>query len=275
MSEVLQVDWHDGVVTLTLNRPDKRNALNGELVTELSNMLRSLEDRDEARVIVIRGAGRDFCAGADLAELERIAEMGHEESVADAQRLGSLFELMRYHPRPIVAVVTGRALAGGCGLATACDLVVAHADAEFGYPEVHLGFVPAMVMAILRRKVGEGQAFDLVTSGERISAERAFELGLVQRIFAAADFEPQAAAFVQELAKRPASAVHLSKALLYELDDLGFTEGIARGAEINAVARATPECRAGVRAFLERTRGAGQATSSQTSSGQTSSGQGE
>lgn len=243
-----------GVATLTLNRPDKRNALNAALVSELSAVLTATARDEAVRVVALRGAGRDFCAGADLAELEQIADMGHDDSVADARRLGALFTQLRHHPTPVVAVVTGRALAGGCGLASACDLVLAHADAEFGYPEVHLGFVPAMVMAILRRKVGEGQAFDLVTSGDRISASRAAQLGLVQRVLGPDGFDEAVAGFLGRLAAKPSSAIRLSKALLYELDDLSLLEGIERGAQVNAEARATPECRAGVRAFLDRTR---------------------
>lgn len=253
MSVLLQA-VEGGVATLTLNRPDKRNALNAELVAALTQALAETSADERVRVVVVRGAGKDFCAGADLAELERVADMGYDESVADASRLGAVFTAMRKHPCPIVAVVQGRALAGGCGLASACDLVLADEAAEFGYPEVHLGFVPAMVMAILRRKVGEGQAFDLVATGERISAARAHDLGLVQRVFRSGDLEARVTAYVSALAAKPASALRLSKSLLYELDTMEMHAGIVRGAEVNAEARATPECRAGVRAFLERTR---------------------
>jgi methylglutaconyl-CoA hydratase len=162
---------------------------------------------------------------------------------------------MRALPKPLVAVVRGRALAGGCGLATACDLVLAHQDAELGYPEVHLGFVAAMVMAILRRRVTEGRAFDLVARGRRVSAAEARELGLVNHVFADASFEADVAAFVRDLADRPPSAVALTKRLLYELDDLSFAEGIERGAQVNVEARATQACREGVRRFLDRGRG--------------------
>ena len=237
----------EGVVTLTLNRPEKRNAMNGELVEELTEGLARARDDDDARVVALRGAGKDFCSGADLAELEKIADMGREESIADAMRMGELFVAMREHPLPIVAVVTGRALAGGCGLATACDLVVAHEEAQMGYPEVHLGFVPAMVMAILRRKLGESRAFDLVTGGHRI--------GLVNRVLPDQGFEDAVAELLSGLASKPASALRLTKGLLYDLDDLGFEEGIRRGAEVNAEARRSPECREGVRRFLERARG--------------------
>jgi methylglutaconyl-CoA hydratase len=253
--EVLRVELADGVATLTLNRPDKRNALNGALVDSLHDAVGEIAAESEVRVVALRGAGTDFCAGADLAELERIAEMGAEESLADAQRLGDLFVALRTLDRPVVAVVQGRALAGGAGLATACDLVVAHEDARFGYPEVHLGFVPAMVMTILRRKLGEGRAFELVARGRRVGAEEARALGLVNQVFTADGFEASVADYLAEYAALPPSALTLTKRLLYGLDGMSFEEGIARGAELNAVARSTRACREGVRRFLEGHRG--------------------
>ena len=155
----------DGVATLLLNRPEKRNALNSALVEALLAALARTATDPAVRVVAIRGAGSDFCAGIDLEELERMSGLSEADNLADARRLGGLFIALRRHPRPVVAVVRGRALAGGAGLATACDLVLAHEQAEFGYPEVQLGFVPAIVMAILRRKVPEAAAFELATRG--------------------------------------------------------------------------------------------------------------
>lgn len=248
---VLDYTVDGGVATLLMNRPEKRNALNGALVQALGAGLERAA-ADTVRVVLIRGAGTDFCSGADLAELERIGEMGPEASLRDASVLGRLFVAMRRHPKPIVAAVRGRALAGGAGLATACDLVLCSEEAQLGYPEVHLGFVPAMVMAILRRKLGESRAFELVTLGARIPAQRALELGLVNRVFPSASFDEEVASFVAELAKRPTSAVELSKRLLYGLDGVAFEDGIARGAEVNALARLSEACREGVRRFLDR-----------------------
>ena len=250
--EVLRAEEEGGVLTLRLNRPEKRNALNGALVEALAEVLQDAESRSEVRVIVLRGEGPDFCAGADLAELKGITALGDEASLADARRLGSLLLQMRRHPRPIVAAVHGRALAGGCGLATACDVILASEDAEFGYPEVHLGFVPAMVMAILRRKLTEGRAFELVTLGNRISAAEALRMGLVNRVFPSGDFSRGVEDWVKELAKRPPEAVTLTKNLLYELADLSVERGIERGAEVNVEARNTEACREGVKAFLAR-----------------------
>jgi methylglutaconyl-CoA hydratase len=254
LSEVLDYAVEAGVATLLLNRPDKKNALNGELVAALDAALAGAAADPEVRVIAVRGAGDDFCAGADLAELARIQELGPEESLADAQRLGDLLVHLRRAPKPVVAVVQGRALAGGAGLATACDLVVAREDAELGYPEVHLGFVPAMVMAILRRKVGEGRAFELVVRGDRISAAEAERIGLINRVFPVETFDEAVSGYLESIAARPASAVSLSKRLLYGMDGVAFEDSIARGAEINAIARLTEACREGVRRFLQRSR---------------------
>lgn len=252
---VLLYAVEEAVATLTLNRPDKRNALNGALIQALTDALDRAERDGDVRVIALRGAGEDFCSGADLAEMERISSMGFEENVEDARSLGELFRRMRAHPKPVVAVVHGRALAGGCGLASACDLVLARDDSEFGYPEVWLGFVPALVMTILRRKVGEGQAFDLVAQGERFGAEEARDLGLVNRVYPADGFRAAADRYLERLAGKPASAVTMTKRLLYELDDLDFDGGLERAARVNAEARMTDACRAGVRRFLDKPSG--------------------
>jgi methylglutaconyl-CoA hydratase len=250
----LRVERSDGVATLTLDRPEKRNALDAALIEALAEAVRDTAVDPAVRVVVLRGAGPDFCSGADLAELGRMADLSEKENLTDARRMGDLFVGLRQHPRPVVAVVQGRALAGGCGLATACDLVLAHEGAWFGYPEVHLGFVPAMVMALLRRKVSEGRAFELVARGHRIAAHEAERLGLVNRVLPAEGFDEAVDAYVADLAARPPSAVQLIKALLYELDGLDVADGVARGAEVNVEARMSEACREGVRRFLERGR---------------------
>jgi len=252
---VLLYAVEEGIATLTLNRPDKRNALNVALVQALKERLAEAADDPAVRVVAIKGAGKDFCSGADLAELEKLSAMSPEENLEDARSLGQLFKQMRDHPRPIVALVKGRALAGGCGLASACDIVLVRDDAEFGYPEVHLGFVPALVMTILRRKMGEGQAFDLVVQGNRFSATEAARLGLATRVFEAFTFRADAEDYLAALAAKPVSAVTLTKSLLYELDGLDFDAGLERAAEVNAEARMTDACRDGVRRFLDKSGG--------------------
>lgn len=258
MSGAERVLWHldQGVLTLTLNRPDKRNALDADTVAELRSALARAAADDGARVILLRGAGSDFCAGADLSAMERIAESADPlANLGDARALGDLFIEMRRHPDPIIAVVHGHALAGGAGLATACDLVLAAEDAVFGYPEIHLGFVPAMVMALLRRAVGEKVAFELVARGERFDSATAHRLGLVNGVHPPGALEEEARAYAADLAGRSASALTLSKRLLYGMDAMSFEEAIARGAEVNVLARLTPDTRDGVRRFLEKRRG--------------------
>ncbi|HEV8040173.1 MAG TPA: enoyl-CoA hydratase/isomerase family protein, partial [Bryobacteraceae bacterium] len=159
-----------GIARITLNRPEKRNALNAGLIETLKDALtRSARDAD-VKVVVISGAGSDFCSGADLSGLDHTADAGVMSHLETARAMADVFLAMRHHPHPIVATVRGRALAGGCGLATACDLVIANESAQFGYPEVKIGFVPAMVMAILRRSVSEKRAFELIATGEIITA---------------------------------------------------------------------------------------------------------
>ena len=254
-TDILKMSEDGGILTLLLNRPEKRNALNGALVGSLAAALEGARDREAIRVILLRGAGPDFCSGADLEELEGMLDQSQDAGLEDARRLGALLLAMRQHPKPIVAVVQGRALAGGCGLATACDLVLAHEDAQLGYPEVHLGFVPAMVMAILRRKLTEGRAFELVALGRRISAEEAHRIGLVNRVIPGEGFEGRVSELAVEMANKPASALALTKALLYEQADLSVADGIERGAWVNVEARRTDACRDGVRSFLSGRKG--------------------
>jgi methylglutaconyl-CoA hydratase len=241
------------VATVTLNRPDKRNALNAATVDGLKAALAELAGESAVAVIVLTGAGADFCAGADLAQLESIAAgTDGMDNLRDAQSLGDLFVRMRDLPKPVIAAVRGHALAGGAGLAAACDIVLAEESATFGFPEVHLGFVPAMVMALLRRSVGEKRAFEVVARGERFDAAEAYRLGLVTRVLSADGFADAVSSYAAELASRSASALALTKRLFYGLDGAPFDEAIARGAEVNALARGTADCRAGVRRFLDR-----------------------
>lgn len=242
----------DGIARITLNRPDKRNALDGELINELKHAMASSAGDTQCRVVLLSGAGTDFCSGADLAALEKTAQNGVLENMADARSTSDLFLMMRNHPRPIVAAVHGRALAGGCGIASACDIILASASAQFGYPEVNIGFVPAMVMAILRRSISEKAAVELVLTGETMSAARAHELGLVHRVFADEQFAAEAGAYASRLAAKSASALMLSKRLLYNMDSVSFEAALEAGVEINALARMTDDCRRGVERFLKK-----------------------
>src|SRR6185369_17294747 len=161
MSEII-VETENSIAEITLNRPEKRNALNDALINSLKNALSDANKDENLQAIVIKGAGKDFCSGADLSALQKIAESDVLENLWDAENLMELFSMIRKIKIPVIAAVKGRALAGGCGLATACDIVLASESARFGYPEVKIGFVPAMVMAILRRNLSEKKSFELI-----------------------------------------------------------------------------------------------------------------
>ena len=240
------------IFRITLNRPQKRNALDRDSILRIRTLLAEARQDESARVILLSGEGKDFCSGADLSELQRIRDAGTLENFEDARILGELFQEMRRHPLPIIAAVRGRALAGGCGLATACDLVLASQDAQFGYPEVNIGFVPAMVMAILRRSIGEKQAFDLLTTGRIVNAQEALALGIVNAVYPDDAFASAVEDYASRMAARPASAVQLTKRLLYHMDGMGFDAAIDSGAQMNAIARMTADCRKGIDRFLKK-----------------------
>lgn len=251
-AETVLFEARDGVAHVTMNRPAKRNALNEEIVSGLKACLRRANADESTRCIVLRGAGSDFCAGADLSALQKIAQASVAENLEDAQSLAELFLLIRDLNVPVIAAVRGRALAGGGGLALACDIVVAERDARFGFPEVKIGFVPAMVMAILRRSASEKKAFELIATGVEISAAEAAQFGLVNHVFDRDVFDSELETLAQRLAKMSRSALSLSKKLFYSTDGVAFPDGLAAGVEINATARMTKDCRAGVARFLEK-----------------------
>ena len=249
MSEILTA-VETAIFTITLNRPEKRNALNDGLIKDLKNALRQADKNETLRAIVIRGAGKDFCSGADLSALQKISESDVLENHDDADNLRELFSLIRKVKIPVIAAVHGRALAGGCGLATACDLVLAANTARFGYPEVKIGFVPAMVMAILRRNISEKRAFAMITQGFEFSATEAENIGIVNSIFTEANFEENVKEYVSVYERVSRSAVMMSKKLLYQMDGMGFGDSMEAGAETNAAARMTEDCKNGIAKFL-------------------------
>jgi len=252
MSDRVLVTLQGGVLTGTLNRPEKRNAIDGAMIDGLYGLFDRADVDTEVRVVALRGAGVDFCAGMDLGELLASADDSMEQNRDAALRFGGLFVRMRSLPKMTVAVVHGRALAGGCGLAGACDLVLAAESARFGYPEVQRGFVPAIVLNMLKRAVGEKLAFDLATTGRTLTADEAAAIGLVSRTYEDADFEEQTADVLRTVAGISASSLALTKRLFYQLDGVPFEQGIALSADVNATSRATPDFRAGLREFVRK-----------------------
>jgi len=252
VSDRVLVQVAGGVLTATLNRADKRNAIDTAMIDALLAALERADLDAGVRVVAVRGAGRDFCAGMDLNELLASADHTLELNRQAALHFAQVFLRMRRLPKPIVALVQGRALAGGCGLATACDLILATKSAQFGYPEVQRGFVPAIVMTMLRRAVGEKIAFDLAATGRLMDGTEAAAVGLASRVYDDADFEEQAEEVLRVLAETSPSALAFTKQQFYQLDELSFEDGLRLGADVNAVSRSTPDFRAALSAFLKK-----------------------
>lgn len=243
-----------GVARLTLNRPEKRNALNAELISGIERALSQAAGDPAVRVILIDGAGQDFCAGLDLLALDAGGDSGPLEHLASARRLADVLLAIRRHPRPVIAAVHGRALGGGAGIATACDLIVAAESAAIGYPEVNLGFVPAMVAALLQRTVTEKRTFELLVAGETVGALEAKNIGLINQVFPNADFEGRVTSYAQNLAAKSASALSLTKQLLYHTGGLTLEQAVDAGVVMNAISRSTEDAKRGFAAFAKKRR---------------------
>ena len=252
MNTFQQIIYHseNSTAYITLNRPEKRNALGEILIQELKQALTQAESDKTVRVIVIRAAGKDFCAGADLAHLEKISQASMLENIEDAAQLAELFLQIRRISKPVIAAVHGRALAGGAGLASACDLIVATRSAQFAYTETRIGFVPALVSVIARRNLSEKIAFEWLTSARSISAEEALQAGFINRVCDENNLSEEIEKMASQYLQVSASAVALTKRLLYQTDALSFEQSIKAAIDVNAIARMTEDCQQGISKFL-------------------------
>lgn len=249
---LILTDAQGPVRILTLNRPEVRNALSAELRRELAAALAAAAQDDAVRAIVLTGAGDAFCAGLDLHELETIAERSAEENRADSRAFADLLLAMVTLPKPLVAAVNGPAVAGGAGLATACDLAVMDREARIGYSEARIGFVAALVSVLLVRQVGERRARDLLLSARLVSAEEAAAMGLVNDVVAPGQALAAAVDRAGALARNAPGSLAMTKALLTSVGSLGLEDGLRFAVEVNALARASDDLHEGVRAFLEK-----------------------
>lgn len=243
----------DRVARITLNRPDKRNALNPEVVRALKTALTNAEADTNVKVVLLDAAGDAFCAGADLDHLQKLQQNSFTENKADSQELRLLFQQVHELKKVVVAQVQGPALAGGCGLATVCDFVFASEKATFGYTEVKIGFIPAIVMVFLVKKIGDQRARALLLGGQPVTAAEAQALGLVFRVTATATLHEETWRWVQALVQNNSGeAMERTKKMLATLQDLPLAQALDDAVEQNAQARATRDCQAGISAFLEK-----------------------
>ncbi|HYV75530.1 MAG TPA: enoyl-CoA hydratase-related protein [Candidatus Binatia bacterium] len=239
------------VATLTLNRPDKRNAISYDLIEELHHALDEVH-KSESHILILTGAGSAFCSGMDLDNLREITRHTEEENLADSGRLAHMFRVLYDFPKVTIAAVNGVALAGGCGLATLCDFTLAAPEAKFGYTEVRIGFVPAIVSTFLLRQVGEKHARDLLLTGRIISAEEAFRLGLVNEVVSGENLMDRARELATTLVANSPASLLATKRLLRTYSHLELDHQIAAAVDENARIRTTHDFREGISAFLEK-----------------------
>lgn len=250
----VKLDFDPPSACITLNRPQVRNALSPELVAHFHTALDQVQERDDVAALIITGEGTAFCAGADLKVLREIAAQSVEQARQDSQDLMNFFRRVYEFPKPVIAAVNGPAMAGGCGLASVCDIVLAAEDAVFGYPEVRVGFVPALVAVFLVRICGEKKARELLLTGRLFSAQEAQEMGLVNHVVAKESLLEKAQELAREIAPNSPTAVRLTKELMKDLPGLSLEKGLIAALQLNTLIRTTEDFKEGVSSFLEKRR---------------------
>lgn len=238
---------------ISLNRPEKRNALSFEMVTELKGAFTNAEHDENCKVIVLKAEGKVFCAGADLAYLQQLQNNTYNENLADSTHLMELFLQIYKCSKVVIAQVHGHAIAGGCGLATVCDFSFTVPEAKFGYTEVKIGFIPAIVKVFLIRKIGEGKSKELLLSGDLIDAERALQFGLVNKIYPTNELEEQVNKFASNLCEtNSAQSMAFTKKMIADVQSMDLKTGLEFAAKMNATARASEDCKKGISSFLNK-----------------------
>ncbi len=238
---------------ITLNRPEKRNALSHELVSELKDAFQTAENDEQVKVVILKANGEAFCAGADLAYLQQLQSFTHEENLADSNHLKELFLQIYTLKKIVIAQVQGHALAGGCGLATVCDFVFAVPEAKFGYTEVKIGFIPAIVMVFLLRKIGEAKGKQILLTGDLVTADEAVQVGLVSKVTTANEIENHVESFAQRLIETNSQhAMMLTKKMIADVQSMTLEEALTFASKMNATARESDDCKKGIDAFLSK-----------------------
>ncbi len=251
--EYITYHTKDRIGYITINRPEKRNALSDELVEELKVSFTRAENDDTVKVVVLQARGEVFCSGADLAFLKEMQEFSYEQNLADSHHLKELFYQIYTLNKVVIASVQGHAIAGGCGLATVCDFSFAVPHAQFGYTEVRIGFVPAIVMVFLIRKIGEGKARQLLLQGDTLTAEQAKQFRMVNAIVPAEKLDDEVYAFAQKLIRsNSATSMMMTKKMIAQVQAMSVEDALNYAAEMNAKARGSEDCKKGITSFLNK-----------------------
>jgi len=241
------------IATITLNRPEKRNALNAEMVTQIKHALLQAKNDKEVKLILIKANGESFCAGADLAYLQQLQANSYEENIADSTHLMEMFEMIYNMPKVVISIVEGAALAGGCGLASVCDFCIATDESTFGYTEVKIGFIPAIVKVFLLRKLGETKTKELLLTGNIISAEEAAKIGLINTSLPKAELENYIQKLTYKLLNNSSEqSMGLIKEMISNIPSMSVKEALEYAVKMNANARASDDCKKGISAFLNK-----------------------
>jgi len=251
MYETLTLEFRGQLATLTLNRPDKRNAISGRMISELQSALDEIEHR-HTRVAIVTGSGKSFCAGMDLEMLSAIATQSAAENMEDSRRMAKMFRRVWSFSKPLIAAVNGAALAGGCGIATLCDFTLAVPEAKFGYTEVKIGFLPAIVSVFLTRQIGDKHARDLLLTGRLVTAEEAAKLGLISEIVPAERLMERAGELADTLIAASPVSLTRAKRLLTSAAQASVDADLERAILENARIRCTADFREGLASFLEK-----------------------
>jgi methylglutaconyl-CoA hydratase len=255
MNSVVLSHVSDRIGYIKLNNPEKRNAMSPALISGLKEAFLSMESNEDVKVVLLSASGKAFCAGADLAYLQQMQGFTYEENLEDSRSLKELFELIYNFPKVVIAAVQGHALAGGCGLVTVCDFAFSAPEALFGYTEVAIGFVPALVSVFLLEQIGGAKTQELLLSGELITSSKAAELGLITEVIQTEELEKTAFNFAQKLiVKNSSSSMTETKMLLRGLTKETRTKALDFAAELNAKVRANPDCKQGIAAFLSKSK---------------------
>lgn len=247
----IKIETDGSIALITLNRADKRNAISASMIAELLAALDAIDAGGE-RVAILTGAGKAFCAGMDLDALKSLATQSPEENLADARRTAKLFRRLWSFPKPLIAAVNGAALAGGCGIATLCDFTLAAPEAKFGYTEVRVGFIPALVSVFLERQLGEKLARDLLLTGRIIDAAEASRMGLVTKVVPAEELLTSARELAKTLFANSPGSLQATKRLLARASEAEIEQRIELAVAESVAVRSTPDFREGLAAFLEK-----------------------
>jgi methylglutaconyl-CoA hydratase len=242
----------NGVAEIVLNRPEKMNSLDEELIFDLGDMMKDFSVNEEVQVVVITGANDNFCSGLYLDYLQKISEFDILQNKEDSRKFKNMLMSIYSCSKPVIAKVKGYCLAGGCGIASACDIIVADESAKFGYTEVKIGFIPAIVMLFLLKRVSETHAKDLLLTARMIDSREAFRMGLINHYVQSSEIDSKVLEICETMKKNSITSLKLTKGMFSSISGMDFEKALEYACDLNAITRMTPDCKDGVAKFLSR-----------------------